>query len=66
MSPRDRDYFTLNWLASKTSMQTITFWPGFRTQKRLIVISFVNLFASRGAHMRICNAKDCKTSRWTI
>ena len=40
--------------------------PGFRPQKRLILISFVNHLAFRGAHMRICDAKDCKTGRWTI
>ena len=42
-------------MASKTSMRAITFRPGFRTQKRLILVSFVN------AHMRICDA--VKTGR---
>ena len=57
---------TSSAVPSKTSMRAITFWPGFRTQKRLILVSFVNHLAFRGAHMRICDAKDCKTGRWTI
>ena len=40
--------------------------PALSTQKRLILISFVNHLAFRGAHMRICDAKDCKTGSWTI
>ena len=31
-----------------------------------ILILFVNHFAFRGVHMRISNAKDCKTERWDI
>ena len=27
---------------------------------------FVNHFDFRGVHMHICNAKACKTGRWTI
>ena len=33
---------------------------------RLILLSFVNHLAFQGAHMRIFDAKDCKTGRWTI
>ena len=40
--------------------------PDLSTQKRLILISFVNHLAFRGAHMRICDAKDCKARSWTI
>ena len=53
-------------MASKTSIRAISFCSGFRTQKRLILISFVRHLAFRGSHMRICYAKNCKTSRWTI
>ena len=35
---------------------------GFPTQKQLILISYVNHLAFRGAHMHICDAKDCKCS----
>ena len=31
---------------------------------KLILIMFVNHFAFRGVHMRICNAKDCKTGKF--
>ena len=31
-----------------------------------ILLLFVNHFAFRGVHMRICNAKDCKTEIWAI
>ena len=48
------------------SMRAITFWLGFRSQKQLILISFVNHLAFRGAHLRICNAKECKTGWWTM
>ena len=48
------DFESLYWtegfarMASKISMRAITLWPGLRTQKRLILISFVNHLAFRG------------------
>ena len=36
------------------------------TVESKILILFVNHFAFRGVHMRVCNAKDCKAERWAI
>ena len=58
-----RSKMATSWSTSTSSLFSTS---GLRTQKRLILISFVNHLAFRGAHIRICDAKGCKTGRWTI